>query len=133
MIGAGRKVAPMLLFFGCRAPGQDNLYADELAKWQGMGAVDVRHAFSRAADKSCGAKYVQHRLSHDRGDVDALWQEGARIYVCGSKDVGQAVEEVLIDLIQEVAQRSGKNTSYEAAKAWFDKQKNDRYLTDVFD
>ncbi|KAH0600561.1 hypothetical protein MHUMG1_01559 [Metarhizium humberi] len=129
MIAAGRKVAPALLFFGCRSPEQDDLYAEDFANWEKLGAVDVRRAYSRSSSNSKDCKYVQHRLSHDREDIIKLWKAGAKIYVCGSKDVGKAVEEVFLDMVQE----AGNNTTPEKAKEWFDKQRNERYLTDVFD
>lgn len=57
---AGREVGKMLLFFGCRSPDQDYLYADsDLAEWTKSGIVDVRPAFSRKAESSEGSKYVQ--------------------------------------------------------------------------
>lgn len=133
MIAAGRKVAPALLFFGCRSPDQDDLYAEELSRWEKLGAVDVRRAYSRQADKSYDCKYVQHRLSHDRADITKSWDQGAKIYVCGSKDVGKAVEELFVEMVIEAATKKGLNATPESAKAWFDKQKNERYLTDVFD
>lgn len=57
---SGREVAPALLFFGCRSPQDDFLYADaELGEWIKLGVVDVRPAFSRSPDQSNGCKYVQ--------------------------------------------------------------------------
>jgi cytochrome P450/NADPH-cytochrome P450 reductase len=57
---AGRETRTMLLFYGCRAPGEDFLYADaELKEWTEQGVVDVRPAFSRRPNKSHGCKYVQ--------------------------------------------------------------------------
>lgn len=57
---AGREVAKSLLFFGCRAPGEDYLYSDsDLKEWAELGIVDIRPAFSRAATQSEGCKYVQ--------------------------------------------------------------------------
>lgn len=38
MIGRGGKVAPALLFFGCRSPSEDDLYAKELARWEAARA-----------------------------------------------------------------------------------------------
>ena len=53
-------VGRVLLFYGCRDPAVDYLYADaELREWAQAGAVDVRPAFSRAQDQSEGCKYVQ--------------------------------------------------------------------------
>lgn len=60
---AGREVGRMMLFFGCREPGVDYLYAredeEELRKWMESGVVDVRPAFSRMSESSEGCKYVQ--------------------------------------------------------------------------
>ncbi|KAK2595921.1 hypothetical protein QQS21_006516 [Conoideocrella luteorostrata] len=133
MVAAGRKLAPALLFFGCRSPDQDDLYAEELARWEKLGAVDVRRAYSRSPSDSEGCKYVQHRLSHDREDITRLWDRGAKIYLCGSKNVGTAVEAVFLDMVKEAGKQKRGETTTEAAKEWLDKQKNERYLTDVFD
>ena len=57
---AGREVATSVLFFGCRAPALDLLYADsDLGAWVELGVVDVRSAFSRAPEQSLGCRYVQ--------------------------------------------------------------------------
>lgn len=57
---SGREVGKMLLFFGCRTPKDDYLYSDtDLKEWTGLGAVDVRPAFSRSLQDSEGCKYVQ--------------------------------------------------------------------------
>lgn len=57
---AGRQTGKALLFFGCRAPGEDFLYGEtELKKWSEQGVVDIRPAFSRSIDHSDGCKYVQ--------------------------------------------------------------------------
>ncbi|KAG6017145.1 hypothetical protein E4U43_002204 [Claviceps pusilla] len=135
MLAAGRTLAPALLFFGCRAPDTDDLYAEELSQWEQLGAVDVRRAYSRRPSASRDCRYVQHRLSLDRADVVALWDKGARIYVCGSKHVGQAVEDVFLDMIKEAVYKKedGRELSTEAAKEWFDGHRKERYLTDVFD
>ena len=57
---AGREVVKSLLFFGCRAPGEDFLYGgSDLKEWVELGIVDVRPAFSRSAGDSSGCSYVQ--------------------------------------------------------------------------
>jgi cytochrome P450/NADPH-cytochrome P450 reductase len=133
MIAAGRKVAPALLFYGCRSPDMDDLYADELERWEKLGAVEIRKAYSRATDKSFGCKYVQHRMSHDREDLYKMWDQGAKVFVCGSRDVGKAVEAVCVQLVKERGSAGGAEVTEERAQAWWDKQRNERYLTDVFD
>ncbi|KAI1800734.1 cytochrome P450 [Daldinia bambusicola] len=135
MAAAGRALAPALLFVGCRAPGRDDLYADELAEWQRMGAVTVRRAFSRdpaAADGGC--KYVQDALRAHADEVLKLWREGARLYICGSRAVGEGVKEAIVDLIKKAAQETeGKEVTDEQAARWWEGMRNTRYATDVFD
>ncbi|KAL7949857.1 cytochrome P450 [Trichoderma barbatum] len=133
MIAAGRKIAPALLFYGCRSPDMDDLYAEEFERWEKLGAVEMRRAYSRASDKSLGCKYVQHRMSHDRKDLFKLWDQGAKVLVCGNRDVGKAVEAVCVQLVQEKSSAGGKELTEEKAKAWWDTQRNERYVTDVFD
>lgn len=138
MIAAGRSIAPALLFFGCRKPGIDDLYREEFDLWEQMGAVIVRRAYSRATEKSEGCKYVQHRLYHDKKDVSDLWANGAKLFVCGTRDVGKAVEEVCVRVFLESAKEDSKQSElrdldYDGAKNWFEGIRNDRYATDVFD
>ncbi|WAO87403.1 Bifunctional cytochrome P450/NADPH--P450 reductase [Fusarium falciforme] len=130
MIESGRKLAPSLLFFGCRAPDQDDLYRDEFDDWQKLGAVDVRRAYSRHGD---GCKYVHHRIWQDKEDFIELWEKGATVYVCGSRVMADSVREVMIKVKSEMEKRSGGEMSVEEAKKWFDEQRNVRYVMDVFD
>ncbi|KAI5463064.1 cytochrome P450 [Mariannaea sp. PMI_226] len=134
MLAAGRKLAPALLFYGCRDPEVDDLYNDEFAFWENLGAVQMRKAYSRATDKSEGCKYVQDRIYHNRADIVSLWPQGARVYICGSREVGKAVEETLIRIYQEwVLENMDKEISPEESREWFDNIKNERFATDVFD
>src|SRR6187200_352143 len=56
----GAKLGPAMLFFGCRHPDQDFLYADELKAFAAAGIAELHTAFSRAD----GAKtYVQHLVA----------------------------------------------------------------------
>lgn len=137
MSAAGRSLAPALLFFGCRKPGEDDLYRDEFDRWEEMGAVSVRRAYSRAAGESAGCRYVQDRLYRDRRDVAELWAKGARLYVCGTRNVGKAVEEACVKVLAEGG--GGGLEGLEglddeaAAKKWFEGLRNVRYAVDVFE
>ncbi|OAA69010.1 Bifunctional P-450:NADPH-P450 reductase [Cordyceps fumosorosea ARSEF 2679] len=134
MITAGRKLAPAVLFFGCRSPDSDDLYAEQFTEWQNMGAIDVRRAYSRATDKSDGCKYVQDRISKDREEIFDLWDQGARLYLCGSRAVGKGIEDICVDMVKESGQRNkSRNVTDEAARAWLDKMRNERFMADVFD
>lgn len=134
MLGAGRKVAAAMLFFGCRDPGHDDLYREELDQWQAMGAVDVRRSYSRKPEASDGCKYVQDRLWRDRTEVGALWDEGAKVFVCGSRGVAEAVRETAVKMYQDGAkEKHGKDLSVAEAAERFDLCKYERFATDVFD
>ncbi len=133
MLAAGRALAPCLLFFGCREPGVDDLYAEELARWEALGAVAVRRAYSRRQDASHGCRYVQDRLYRDRADAVALWDRGAKVFVCGSRHVGEGVKAVILKIRAEMVRDAGGDPSEEAALKWFDRIRNERYATAVFD
>ncbi|KAF3767140.1 hypothetical protein M406DRAFT_39325 [Cryphonectria parasitica EP155] len=134
MLAAGRKLAPAMLFFGCRHPDQDDLYRKELERWQELGAVDVRRSYSRLAEASEGCAHVQDRLWLDRRDVQSLWDAGAKVYVCGSRGVSDSVREVAIRMYVDGAkERHGKELSVEEATERFDAVRYERFATDVFD
>ncbi|KAL5629572.1 hypothetical protein BROUX41_001178 [Berkeleyomyces rouxiae] len=137
-LAAGRTLAPALLYFGCRAPAAndlyaDDLYADELAAWQAAGAVTVKRAYSRQTDCSSGLKYVQHLLWADRAAALALWRQGAKVFICGSARMGKAVEETGVQVMLESAREKGKSLSEAEARERFAAMRNVRYATDVFD
>jgi cytochrome P450/NADPH-cytochrome P450 reductase len=133
-VAAGRKLAPAILFFGCRGPEMDDLYREEMDRWEKLGAVEVRRAYSRSADADAkGCKYVQDRMWADREDVTGLWDGGAKVFVCGSRQVGEAVKKVVIKMARDAAAAKGRELSDEQLGKWFDGIKNERFATDVFD
>lgn len=134
VLGAGRQLAPALLFFGCRSPDQDDLYREELARWEALGAVSVRRSYSRQPAASEGCARVHDRLWRDRAEVRALWDAGARVYVCGSRGVAESVREVAIRMYVDGARVDhGKELSVEEATERFDAMRHERFATDVFD
>ena len=132
-IGAGRNLAPAHLYFGHRHPEQDTLYPDELARFERLGAVTVHHAYSQAAEQSNGHKHVDDALHADSELLGQLWEQGARVYVCGSRGVGDAVRKIAVEQYKRGAPAKGKDPSDEAAGKWFEAIRNERYSTDVFD
>ncbi|KAK6063914.1 cytochrome P450 [Seiridium cupressi] len=133
LVEAGRKVAPLVLYYGCREPGRDDLYSDELAQWEKIGAVTVKRAYSRTPEKSGGNKYVQDALWADRKEIGAIWKENAKLFVCGSKRVGSAVQDVAYRMQKAGGLIEGKEYTEEEIKEWWSELKNVRYATDVFD
>jgi cytochrome P450/NADPH-cytochrome P450 reductase len=126
-IQSGRKLAPALLFYGCGAPDRDAIYLDEFAAWADQGAVEVRHAFSRAPEKSAGCRHVQDRIWHDRDDAKALFIKNAQVYMCGAGVVGNEVSKVMADMYM-----AAKGVSREDAEEWVTRLKGVRYWADVF-
>jgi cytochrome P450/NADPH-cytochrome P450 reductase len=98
-----------------------------------MGAVSIRPAFSRAPEDSHGCKYVQDRLYHDRAEVEELFDAGAKLFVCGSREVGDAAQEVLMRIAKESkSKKDGVEVDDERVATWFEGLRNERFATDVF-
>jgi cytochrome P450/NADPH-cytochrome P450 reductase len=124
----GRPVGKALLFFGCNHPDVDLLYRNELEAWESAGIVEVRSAFSAAPNGE--VRFVQDRLWQDRADVVALFQQGARIFVCGdARTVMAGVRKTPARVYQEATQ-----CSPEEAERWEGEfeQNHSRFYADVF-
>ncbi|KAL1306999.1 hypothetical protein AAFC00_005629 [Neodothiora populina] len=126
-IGAGRTIAPALFFVGCRDPDKDELYRQEFDKWESMGAVKVIRAYSRRSELSNECKYVQDQILAHKTEVLKLWDEGAKVFVCGSRNLEVSVREVSKKLHIE-----RKACSEEEAGVWYEGLRNARFATDVF-
>ncbi len=125
---AGRDVGPALLFFGADHPDIDFLYRDELAAWEHAGVVEVLPAFSGKPDGD--VRFVQHRVWKEREKVEALFRNGATVYVCGDgQHMAPAVRETLIQIYRE-AMRANQAE----AEAWADviEREHGRYVADIF-
>lgn len=134
-IALGRRLAPALLFVGCRSATKDRLYAAEMDAWRDAGVVDVRYAFSRESDKSAGCAYVQDRMERDRADILRLWRAGAKVFTCGGTALSARVAETAKRILVEVMQEGDEKTQIteERAEEWFRKRRNERFVVDVFD
>lgn len=143
MIGPGTGIAPFRsflaerdatgaggrnwLFFGDQCFVTDFLYQTEIQNWADTGVLtNVDLAFSRDQKSRI---YVQHRMLEHAAE---LWQwinEGAYIYVCGTRDpMSRDVENALI----QIAQHYGGNSVTEAV-SFVDKLREEgRYLLDVY-
>jgi len=78
-IGAGRKLASAHLYYGCRHPERDSLYADELARWEKMEAVTLHYAYSQAPERSHGYKHIDEAMRADGQLLLDLWDADARV------------------------------------------------------
>jgi cytochrome P450/NADPH-cytochrome P450 reductase len=122
----GANLGPAMLFFGCRHPEQDYLYADELKGFAASGVTELHTAFSRADGPKT---YVQHLVAAQKDRVWSLIEQGAIIYVCG--DGGKMEPDVKAALVAIYRERAGADA--EAGARWIDElgTKN-RYVLDVW-
>lgn len=133
----GIGLAPALLYIGCRGP-KDSLYAGELQDWQDAGVVEVRYAYSRAEVQSDlmepapSPRYVQDRVWAEREDLARMWEDGARVYVCGSRVLSHGVRDVAQRIYREMAEeRCGPKNDAEV-DAWWVEILRKRYAAEVF-
>jgi cytochrome P450/NADPH-cytochrome P450 reductase len=122
----GASLGPAMLFFGCRHPDQDYLYADELKALAADGITELHTAFSRADGPKT---YVQHLVEAQKDRVWSLIENGAIIYVCG--DGAKMEPDVKAALVAIYRERSGADAA--AGSRWIDDlgAKN-RYVLDVW-
>ncbi len=143
MIGPGTGVAPFRsfiyersergasgrnwLFFGAQYMHCDFLYQTE---WQEHLATETLHkidlAFSRDQENKI---YVQDRLKEKAKDIMEWIDNGATLYLCGTRDpMSKDVDQTLIGIIA-----AQKSLSHEKATDFLaDLEENNRYLKDVY-
>jgi cytochrome P450/NADPH-cytochrome P450 reductase len=122
----GTSLGPAMLFFGCRHPEQDFLYADELKGFAADGVTELHTAFSRADGPKT---YVQHLVAAQKDKVWSLIEQGAIIYVCG--DGGKMEPDVKAALMAIHRERTGGDEA--AASRWIDDMgTRNRYVLDVW-
>lgn len=125
---AGQQTGPALLFFGTTGPDTDFLYHEELAGWEKDGVATILPAFSARPDGDI--QFVQHRVWAERARIEALFRQGATIYVCGDgRYMAPAVREALIRIYRE-----SSGATEEQARVWADRMEHERgrYVSDVF-
>ncbi|AMN47133.1 sulfite reductase (NADPH) flavoprotein alpha-component [Steroidobacter denitrificans] len=110
LIGAGTGVGPLAgfirnnkshrpvhLFFGLRQPDSDFLYRNELSDWQADGKL--AH-LSIAVSRGERPQYVQDALRQQAPRITAAISQGARIMVCGGRDMARGVADALTDILK---------------------------------
>jgi len=122
----GAALGPAMLFFGCRHPEQDYLYAAELKAFATDGITELRTAFSRG---ECPKTYVQNLVSAEQDTIWKLIQDGAIIYVCG--DGAKMEPDVKAALVAIYRERSGADAHL--AQRWIEEMgAKNRYVLDVW-
>ena len=108
----GVPIGPALLFFGCRDPRRDALYADELREFEKNGVVTVHTVYSGRPED--GRRYVQHELAHRADEVWELLEQGAAVFVCGNANtMAPGVRAALAEI-----HRDKTGSSAEGAQEW---------------
>lgn len=122
----GVKLGPAMLFFGCRHPDKDFLYAEELKGFETAGVVELHVAFSRAGETKT---YVQTLVHLAGARVSELIDAGATIFVCG--DGSRMEPDVKRALMGLRTARAGGDEA--AAGAWIEAMgASGRYVLDVW-
>jgi sulfite reductase (NADPH) flavoprotein alpha-component len=98
-IRANARRRPVHLFFGMRHADSDFLYRDDLAGWKADGRLtELTTAVSRGARPH----YVQDALRAEAAQVAEAVRRGARVMVCGGREMAQGVSRALEDILAPV-------------------------------
>jgi sulfite reductase (NADPH) flavoprotein alpha-component len=98
-IRANARRRPIHLFFGMRHPDSDFLYRDDLAFWQAEGRLD---RLTTAVSRGDRPHHVQDALRNEAALVAEAVRKGARVMVCGGRDMAQGVARALDDILAPV-------------------------------
>jgi sulfite reductase (NADPH) flavoprotein alpha-component len=110
LIGAGTGVGPLAgfirnnstrrpihLFFGLRDPDSDFLYGEELSQWASEGKLTE---LSIAVSRGKHPQYVQDVVRQAGPRIAQAIGLGARVMVCGGRDMARGVEAALRDELE---------------------------------
>lgn len=125
-----RKLGPALLYFGCRDFESDYIHRHELERWEKLGVVQVRPVFSKhgPTDQKENWKHVPDRIYSEADEVAELFnQPGAKLFLCGSTGLANSTAEVCKKIYQE-----RRGVGEQEAARWFEKIREERYVSDVF-
>jgi sulfite reductase (NADPH) flavoprotein alpha-component len=95
-VRANTRHRPIHLFFGMRHPDSDLLYGEELSNWQREGRL---RRLVTACSRERMPRYVQDALRGEAAEITRLIARGARIMVCGGRDMAAGVSAALTDIL----------------------------------
>lgn len=109
LIGAGTGIGPLAgfirgnarrrpvhLFFGMRHPDSDFFYGEELPAWQEEGRLT---RLVTAVSRGARPHYVQDALRGEATQVAELIRKGARVMVCGGREMASGVADALAEIL----------------------------------
>ena len=138
------KIAPTLVFFGCRRKAGDFLYQREWEELAGdpvalVGDTSTRQgpggqlleggfipAFSRDGDTK---DYVQHRVAHHAARVWNMLEAGAAVYVAGSS---ASMPQDVRDTLSQVVEACGRMSRDDAGVYLRRMEANGRYVVEAW-
>jgi sulfite reductase (NADPH) flavoprotein alpha-component len=98
-IRANARRRPIRLFFGMRHPGSDFLYGEELEGWQRTGQLQ---RLVTACSRTRRPSYVQDALRGEGADIAQMVRKGARVMVCGGRDMAAGVSAALAEILAPI-------------------------------
>ncbi len=109
LIGAGTGIGPLAgfvrnngrgrpihLFFGIRHPDSDFFYVEDFSAWQQDGRLT---RLITAVSRGARPHYVQDALRGEATQVADLVCNGARVMVCGGRDMAAGVADALGEIL----------------------------------
>ncbi|KAF2497931.1 cytochrome P450 [Lophium mytilinum] len=124
-----QELGPAILYFGCRHYEKDLIYSDELKTWEDAWVMSVRPAFSKAGPWG-HQEYVPERIWNEREELANLFRDGAKILLCGSAD---KLAKSTGDVCKKIWLEKNPGKTQEDAGEWLDQQREERYVSDVFE
>jgi NADPH-ferrihemoprotein reductase len=102
-----QEIGRMILYFGCRSPDEDCLYAEEWKELQTQlqhagkqGLFEIQYAFSRSP-KTEKKTYVQDLiLEHYDEFLGLLSEKEASCYICGSINLAVGVKQAMKEMLR---------------------------------
>lgn len=99
----GRR--PIHLFFGMRHPDSDFLYREELDAWLSDGRLA---GLTTGHSRGARPRYVQDAIALHQPEVIRAMREGARIMVCGGRDMAAGVAEAMSGMLEPLGMSTAK-------------------------
>ena len=110
LVGAGTGIGPLAgfirandtrrpihLFFGMRHRDSDFLYREELGAWVADGRL---RRLKTASSRGERPRYVQDALASEKQQVIRAIRDGARVMVCGGRDMAGGVAEAMARMLE---------------------------------
>jgi NADPH-ferrihemoprotein reductase len=98
----GVTLGEAALFNGLRSRPSDELYQEEVDRFQAEGVLDHVH-IAASRDQPGRREHVQNRLRQQGSLVWRLLSAGGYVYVCGSRPMRDAVRAALVDVVAQHA------------------------------